>query len=158
MSINYRSEIEDDYLHIVVEGSLCSLDEVLHYVRNMYGGLAQAGLSKLLVDETKCHLHIGIDGFARVVREIQETAGVEFKHKKAIVSSDMNNPLFLHIFDSVDRVRIFADKEEARKWLAETWAVPFLRKREAHDAENEKGRGACASAHSIRTATPVARV
>ena len=120
MSMNYRSEIEKDYLHIVATGSVHSTEEMTSYISRIHNDMAQSGLSKALADETKCHIHISIDELKFAIAQVVEPKELESGvRKSAIICSAMNLHLFRHTFDSIEAVEIFTDEEEAKRWLAQ---------------------------------------
>lgn len=119
MPIDYQSRVEDDYLHIVAKGSVCSMDELLNYIQRIYEDLVRADLFKVLADETKCHMHMSLDGLKDATKEFTEPKGFDVtKRKSAILCSAMNHRLLRHTFDSKDGIKIFTDETEAREWLA----------------------------------------
>ena len=118
--MEYRSGIEDDCLHIIAEGAVSSSDEMLRHIDRIHAMLVRSGLRKVLADETKCHIHVSLDGLKTAIGQVVEPPelGIGMR-KSAIISSSMNFHLFRHTFDCVERVEIFMDEEEARRWLAE---------------------------------------
>ena len=118
--MEYRSAIEGDLLHIVAEGAVSSPDGMLRHIDKIHARLVRSGLRKVLADETKCHIHVSLDGLKTAIRQVVEPPELETgMRRSAIVSSSMNYHLFRHTFDSVEGVEIFMDKDEARQWLAE---------------------------------------
>lgn len=83
----------------------------------MYKGLAQTGLSRVLINETRCHMHITFDGLLEVASVLDSTKEFKAMRKTAVVTSNANHPLFQHIFDSLTKIKIFRDEERAREWL-----------------------------------------
>lgn len=120
MPIEYQSKIVDDYLHVVAKGSVCSIDEMLHYIESIFGNMARTGLSKVLADETGCHVHLSLDGLKEAIARVCEPKEFDAaKRKSAILCSIMNHRLYLHTFDPIGCVAIFTNETEARQWLSE---------------------------------------
>jgi len=118
MPIRYEASVEDDHIHVIVKGSLGSAAEMMDYIGSQRGELEKAGLAKLLIDETQCHMHLDFDALEKVASELQKPEWIVDKLKIAIVSSSINHPLFKHIFEPMEKIRIFTDNEKARQWLA----------------------------------------
>jgi len=120
MPMSCQSEIQGDYLHISATGSLSSVIEMLSYIEKIQEELSRAGLSRMLVNETRCHMHMTLAELEDVVRELHEPKWfVLSKPKVAIVCSAINYPLQRHLFDAVRKVGVFLEEEEARQWLAQ---------------------------------------
>ena len=120
MPIHYQSEIKGDYLQVTTSGSIDSVDEMLRYIEEVHGEMARAGLSKLLVDETRCHIHMNLAALEAAADELHEpTRFVLSKPKLAIVSSAVNYSLHQHLFDGADKVQVFLEAEAASHWLAQ---------------------------------------
>jgi len=119
MQLRYQSEIRGDCLHIVAEGAVHSIDAMLDHIANMRREVALTGLSKLLADERKCHMHINFDGLKDIADALRTTPWRTTDLKVAVVSSSINHPLFQHIFDPIKRIKVFTDEAAAKQWLAE---------------------------------------
>lgn len=117
MSIQCKPEIIDDYLHVTVEGSLSSAEKMLAYIKQLHEQLEQSGVRKLLVNETKCHIHISIDDLKTVAEEGHKLNWLQKHFIVAVVSSDMNHPLFRHAFSPMKGIDIFSDEDSAIHWL-----------------------------------------
>ena len=118
MAITYQSRMEGDSLCVVAEGSATSIEEALQYVESMYRELRRTGLSKLLVYETKLHVHMNLDDIADVIRRINDLRGNSYEHQEAVICSEMVYPLYRHVFEPVKRIKVFVNEAEAREWLA----------------------------------------
>ena len=99
---------------------MSSAFEMLTYIEIMHGELAQAGLSKMLVDETGCHMHMTLAELEEAVRELRQPTRFVFSSPKvAVVCSAINYPLLQHTFDLVEKVGVFLEEEGAVQWLAQ---------------------------------------
>jgi hypothetical protein len=120
MPIRYNSEVEGDYLHVVIEGSLCTANEMVYYINRIHEDLVQAGLCRVLSDETNCHVHMNLDELRNALGAIQEPEELKTPGRKsAVISSNVNHILSQHILGAVDCIRVFTELESAKKWLAE---------------------------------------
>ncbi|WP_319584376.1 hypothetical protein [uncultured Pseudodesulfovibrio sp.] len=120
MPIRYHSEIQDDCLWVKIEGSLCSAEEMVNYVGKVHEDLSLTGLSKVLADETRCHVHMNLQTLGEALKEIHKSDHLQVPERKsAVVSSNINHMLFQHIFNSVKHVQVFTDMDAARTWLME---------------------------------------
>ena len=113
----HLSRIGEDYLHVVAEGSVKSTPDMLNYIETIYDRLAQTGLSRILIDETKCHMHMTFNDLLEVARALNGAKEFESMPKTAVVTSNANHPLFQHIFDSLRGIKVFKDVETAKEWL-----------------------------------------
>jgi hypothetical protein len=117
MPVTYRYQVEDDYLHVVAEGSLCSVDEVLRHVKDVHGERVRAGLSKLLINEARCHIHMDFDTLESLSGAL---LGLNWSEPKvAVVTAEVNHPIFQYVYGSAVRIKFFTEEDEARRWLAE---------------------------------------
>lgn len=123
MPVRCRFERRNDYLHVAVEGSLFSSDEMLDYLESLRGSVMRAGLSKLLVDEMKCHMHLDLDALEAVADELRNPRWFLDSLNVAVVSSSVNHPLFRHIFDPMESIKVFSGEQAARTWLDEARGV-----------------------------------
>lgn len=120
MPIRYHSEIKGDCLHVAVEGSLCSAEEMIGYIDRIHGDLVRAGLCRVLADETHCHVHMNFDSLKNALGQIREPEELMVPGRKsAVVSSSINHILSQHVLDPIDPIKVFTDKEAAMKWLVE---------------------------------------
>jgi hypothetical protein len=120
MPIRYYSEINGDCLHVTIEGSLCCADEMIEYINRIHGDLVEAGLRKVLADETNCHVHMNLNELGNALGEIREPEELATaKRKSAVVSSNINHVLSRHVLDPIEGIMVFTHEEPARKWLAE---------------------------------------
>jgi len=117
MPVTYQYKIEDDHLHVVVKGSICSVDEMLGHIGNVHKERVKAGLSNLLINETKCFVHLSFDDVERLSCAL---LGLNWSEPKvAVVVADMSRPLFQHAFQAAVKIKFFTNEEEAKRWLAE---------------------------------------
>jgi hypothetical protein len=116
--ITFRSECKDGCLRVVAKGSVYAVHEMVDYFKRLHDDLTRAGLLKLLVIETECNIHLSLDGLRRAAEEGRKLKWREDGVVVAVVSSDMNHPLFRHVFDPMEEVRIFSREQEAMEWLA----------------------------------------
>ncbi|WP_129586470.1 hypothetical protein [Pseudodesulfovibrio hydrargyri] len=94
---------------------------MIAYIDRIHGDLVRAGLSRVLADETNCHVHMNLDELGRALREVREPEELTAAGRKsAVVSSNVNHILSQHIFDPVKNIKVFTDRETARKWLTES--------------------------------------
>ncbi|EGB14225.1 hypothetical protein DND132_1012 [Pseudodesulfovibrio mercurii] len=120
MPIRYHSEVEGDHLHVVIAGSLCSVEEMICYIDRIHDDLVLAGLCRVLADETNCHVHMNFDALKHALDQIHEPEELLVAGRKsAVVSSGINHVLSRHMLDPIGPIKVFTDEEAARRWLAE---------------------------------------
>ncbi len=122
MPVKYLFEIKDEYLYIKVEGSLSSEEEMVNYIDTMHAKRLQVGVSRVLVNESKCHMHMHFDELMKVANELRGHRWLLDNlqtSKVAIVTSNANHPLFQHAMESVPSLTVFTDMDAAKNWLIE---------------------------------------
>ena len=91
------------------------------YIDRIHKDLVQAGLTRVLADETNCLVHMKLSELGAALSSVQEPDELKTSSRKsAVISSTINHLLCQHIFDRIECIRVFTDEEPARLWLTES--------------------------------------